>query len=130
MFLPLFRFTFILACIDGKFTKADFKMRKTLERERFYHLTWNGHYKVERLVGDILNQKIYYLDEYMTVKEAIRQCALKLKGFLLEKKRFVPFIYAPDKQALLLMFERFQHMEGIYKPQKKGPPVTVRDLLP
>ena len=130
MFLPLFRFIFILACIDGKFTKADFKMRKTLERERFYHLTWNGHYKIERLVDDILNQEAYYLEEYMTVEEALRQCAQQLKDFLLEKKRFVPFIYAPDKDTLHLMFERFQHMEGIYKPQKKGPPVTVKDLLP
>ena len=130
MFLPLFRFAFIFACIHGNFTKTDFRRRKTLERERFYHLTWNGHYKVEKLVNDILTQEVYYLKEYMTVKEAIRRCALQLKDFLLEKGHFIPFIYAPDKEPLQLMFERFQHLEGIYKPPKKGPPVTVRDLLP
>ncbi len=130
VFLPLFRFAFIFACIHDKFAKTDFIRRKTLERERFYHLNWNGHYKVERLVNNILAQKVYYLEEYMTVKEAIRRCALQLKGFLLEKKRFVPFIYAPDKETLHLMYERFQHLEGIYKPPKKGPPVAVKDLLP
>ncbi len=130
MFIPLFRLTLILACLYGEFTKADFKKRKTLEHEQFYHLTWNGHYKVERLVDDILNQEIYYLEQKMTVMEALRQCAVQLKDFLLENKRFIPFIYAPDKETLHLMFERFQHLEGIYKPQKKGPPVTVKDLLP
>jgi hypothetical protein len=129
LFLPLFRFAFIFACLHDTFAKTDFMRRETLEREQFYHLNWNGHYKVERLVNDILTQKIYYLEEHMTVKEAIRRCALQLKGFLLKKKCFVPFIYAPDKETFHVMYKRFQHLESIYTPPKKGPPVVIRDFL-
>jgi hypothetical protein len=128
LFLPLFRYAYVKACKKDELTEEDFTLEHT-DREEVYLLKESGKTKIKELFYRLMDEIVYYDNDYMTVREAMDRCARSLAGFLLEVTPFIPFVCAWDEGQFQEIYEVFRSIELFCEPVGKGPPVPMTRLL-
>ncbi len=123
LFLPLFRYVYAKACKEREINENDFIRSNTHRGEEIYSLTEKGEEKISKLFERIMNERVYYLNTFMPLHTAIKQCAKSLCNFLLHKSPFSPFICALDEEQFKEISKRFQNIERFCASLGKGPPI-------
>ena len=117
MFLPLFRYVYTKACKEGDITANDFWLKLPLRFGKVYILRKSGRDKIKQSFDSVLNTQVYYLDQAMTLGEAMAHCARLLRKYLLEDEiSFKPFICALNKEMYQEIVEEFQAIKRFCSP--------------
>jgi esterase/lipase superfamily enzyme len=97
------------ACNKGEITANDFLVKLPLRFGEVYVLGKSGRTKIKQLFDRVLDTQVYYLDQVMTLEDAMVHCARLLRGYLLENEAsFQPVICAFNKDMYQEIDEAFQ----------------------